>query len=343
MPWNGLGPRIGSLFSGYGGLDMGVQAVIGGTVEWVADIEPAACRVLAAHHPGVPNLGDVTAVDWATVPPIDVLTGGYPCQPFSHAGNRKGHNDARHLWPTVATAIRHLVPSLVVLENVRGHYSLGFGTVIGDLAGMGYDARWGCVRASDVGAPHQRARVFVVAYPRGTGLEGHDLAAVPSGRQGRRGADRPAAQGDQLSTADAEGNGQREQAESRVWAEPGFRAGNPAPDPTCERIRPFGPDHGQSPRADWSSGSGQLDIDWRQYAPAIARWERITRPAPAPTVPGLNGRHRLSPRFTEWMMGLPEGHVTGHGLSAKDALRLCGNGVVPQQAAHALRLLGVGA
>jgi len=80
--------RIGSLFSGYGGLDIAVQSVLGGEVAWVSDIEPASVQVLAAHHPGVPNLGDITAVDWATVPPIDILTGGYPCQPFSHAGQR---------------------------------------------------------------------------------------------------------------------------------------------------------------------------------------------------------------------------------------------------------------
>ena len=98
--------RIGSLFTGYGGLDMAVQSVLGGDVAWYSEIEPAACTVLAAHYPGVPNLGDITTVTWQDVEPVDVLTGGYPCQPFSHAGQRKGSDDARHLWPHIAAALR---------------------------------------------------------------------------------------------------------------------------------------------------------------------------------------------------------------------------------------------
>jgi len=97
---------IGSLFTGYGGLDMAVQSVLGGEVAWYSEIDKHACTVLGAHHPGVPNLGDITAVDWTTVEPVDVLTGGYPCQPFSHAGQRKGTDDERHLWPFIADALR---------------------------------------------------------------------------------------------------------------------------------------------------------------------------------------------------------------------------------------------
>ena len=155
--------RVGSLFSGYGGLDMAV----GGDVVWYSEIEPAACKVLAAHHPDVPNLGDIKKVDWSTVAPVDVITGGYPCQPFSNAGMRRGQEDERHLWPYVRDAISALRPRLAVLENVRGHLSLGLADVIGDLASLGYDARWGLVRASDAGAPHGRARVFIVADATG--------------------------------------------------------------------------------------------------------------------------------------------------------------------------------
>jgi len=157
--------RVGSLFTGYGGLDMAVEAVTGGTLTWYAEIEPAACQVLAEQHPGVPNLGDITAINWADVAPIDVLTGGYPCQPFSHAGNRKGKDDDRHLWPYVCAAIDALRPSHAILENVSGHLTLGFADVLSDLAGIGFDAEWGTFRASDVGAPHQRKRLFIVAYP----------------------------------------------------------------------------------------------------------------------------------------------------------------------------------
>ncbi len=157
--------RIGSLFSGYGGLDMAVSSVLGGSVAWHVEYDKAPSRILAHHHPDVPNYGDVTQVDFTTIEPVDVLTGGYPCQPFSHAGLRKGTDDDRHLWPHVLRAIREMGPRLAILENVRGHISLGFDVVLADLASVGWSARWGVIRASDAGAPHQRARLFIVAYP----------------------------------------------------------------------------------------------------------------------------------------------------------------------------------
>lgn len=154
---------IGSMFSGYGGLDLAVAARYRAQVVWHVDNDKAACRVLAARWPGVPNLGDVTEVDWATVPPVDILTAGYPCQPFSQAGKRRGTDDPRHLWPHVADAVRHLRPRIVVLENVARHLRDGFSIVLADLAALGFDAEWGLVRASDAGAPHRRERLWVVA------------------------------------------------------------------------------------------------------------------------------------------------------------------------------------
>ena len=117
--------RVGSLFSGYGGLDLAV----GGELAWYSEIEPAACKVLAAHHPDVPNLGDITKVNWSDVPPVDVLTAGYPCQPFSNAGNRKGTNDERHLWPYVRDAISAIPSNLVTVGQQlwRVHAPGGWG------------------------------------------------------------------------------------------------------------------------------------------------------------------------------------------------------------------------
>lgn len=157
--------RIGSLFSGAraGGLDMAVTEVFGGRVVWHSEVDEAAGKVLAHHYPDVPNLGDITNIDWHSVEPVDIMCGGYPCQPFSHAGQRKGADDERHLWPYFAEAIRRVRPGYVVLENVAGHRSMGFGSVLGDLASIGYDAQWCSIRASDVGAPHRRERVFVLA------------------------------------------------------------------------------------------------------------------------------------------------------------------------------------
>ncbi|MBM7770886.1 DNA (cytosine-5)-methyltransferase 1 [Actinokineospora baliensis] len=155
--------RIGSLCSGYGGLDLAALAVFDGDVSWFSDISAPAVMAYLHHWPNTRNLGDIRHVDWRSVDPVDVLVAGYPCQPFSLAGKRRGVDDERHLWPAVAEAIRVIGPRFVILENVSGHRSQGFGDVQSDLAALGFDAAWGSVRASDVGAPHTRDRLFVVA------------------------------------------------------------------------------------------------------------------------------------------------------------------------------------
>lgn len=147
---------VGSLCSGFGGLDLGLERAGFRTV-WHAEVDKACSEVLALRWPGVPNHGDLKKVEWSSVQRVDVITAGYPCQPFSHAGKRRGEEDPRHLWPFVLGAVRSLRPGAVLLENVPGHRSKGFGTVLGDLASCGYDARWTSLRASDVGAPHRRS------------------------------------------------------------------------------------------------------------------------------------------------------------------------------------------
>ena len=156
--------RIGSLFSGYGGIDVAVQVVFpAARPAWFVERDAAPAAILAHHWPDTPNFGDITAIDWSAVPPVDILTGGYPCQPFSHAGRRKGEADERHLWPYVREAIRHLRPRYIFLENVAGHRSLGFDQVLGDMAKDGLHAWWTSLRASDIGAPHHRERLFILA------------------------------------------------------------------------------------------------------------------------------------------------------------------------------------
>lgn len=301
--------RLGSLCTGYGGLDLAAETVLGPlTHAWHAEIDPHASQVLAHHWPDVPNLGDLTAVDWAHVEPVDVLTAGYPCQPLSLAGRRAGMNDERWIWGDVYAAIRVLRPRLVLLENVAGHLSLGFGRVLGDLAAAGFDAEWGCFRASDVGAAHRRERVFIVAWP----------AADPP-RLGHRHAG-PAGGGRIQAAAVAGGAG----------------AGELTLLPTPTAVR-YGNNQSPSPGAAVRPSLDSLArMDrWGQYAAAIARWGQVIgRPAPDPTEPGCGGRPRLSPRFVEWLMGLPAGWVTDH-LPRNPALRILGNGVVPQQAAYA--------
>ena len=340
--------RVGSLFSGYGGLDMAV----GGDVVWYSEIEPAACKVLAAHHPGVPNLGDIKKIDWSTVAPVDVITGGYPCQPFSNAGMRRGKEDERHLWPYVRDAIGALRPRLAVLENVRGHLSLGLADVMGDLASLGYDARWGLVRASDAGAPHGRARMFIVADATGSGLQ-----ASVTGDATWKGSDKPAAGGPHASDSDSASGEARVDARhsrARVRVQPLGSAAS-APDASGQR-HGEGQDHRvvgrvgspsevsgrttSTSRQEPAHRGASHDVDWGKYEQAVRRWERLTRPAPSPTIQDRDGRARLSPLFVEHMMGLPEGHVTGHGLSVTQELKMLGNGVCPQQARLALQMLG---
>ena len=155
---------VGSLFSGIGGLDLGLERA-GMKVIWQSEIDDYACKVLKKHWPEVPNHGDIKQIDWRAVEPVDVICGGYPCQPFSTAGKRKGTDDPRHLWPWVRTAIGELRPRYAILENVRGHLSLGGVQVIRELAEIGYDAEWRVVSAAGMGAPHRRERIIIVAYP----------------------------------------------------------------------------------------------------------------------------------------------------------------------------------
>lgn len=305
--------NIGSLCTGYGGLDM---ALDGDTV-WVSDIDKHAAKLLAHRFPTVPNLGDLTAVDWEAVEPVDIITAGYPCQPFSHAGKREGQNDERHIWPHIANAIRVLRPRYAFFENVAGHVSLGLADVLADLAEAGFDAEWTTVRASDVGAPHRRERLFILATdaprdPRRI-LNGDGLSPTDADQPGREGAE-PAQRSD-VST----------------WGDYG-PAGPPADTEINEQREPI--DRGQVRAEPW-------DGTWGDYQPAITQWEHVTgRAAPAPTTTGTTGRAVLNPPFVEWMMGLPAGWVTDvPGISRTGQLHLLGNGVVPQQAAHALAIL----
>ncbi|MCY0959632.1 DNA cytosine methyltransferase [Streptomyces sp. H27-H5] len=498
------GLRIGSLCSGYGGLDMAVMDLLGATVAWHCQYDPDdkhqyAARILAHHWPHVPNHGDVTAVDWSAVEPVDILTAGFPCQDVSLAGKRAGvigdtvvpagallcgncrwgdHDHATceaaspsgavpsrlsgmaaaaavaelntrdladpagpppervikgtrsGLWFHVARAIAILRPRLVVIENVRGLLSAkavrgvgpdgtpvdedggdadtlrAVGAVLGDLADLGFDAEWHVQRASEIGAPHQRERVFIIAWPAadtdherveragGPGREPQRHVARPhraaadaqgEGQQGRgvRGrptGGRPAAQDPDRSTRGERGvaaPGQEEAGRARPDSRRRGRA--PVADAEGERhgdARPTGergipaaavrsgvadvPDPASAGRGEGSSipdgidgtpsagGEGEPSrdgaqrvsgdrIEWGQYAPAVERWEAVTgRPAPRPT----DDRGRLTAEFVEWMMGLAHGHVTAvPGLSRPAQLKALGNGVVPQQAAHAIRFL----
>jgi DNA (cytosine-5)-methyltransferase 1 len=153
-----------SLFSGIGGLDLGLERA-GMTVVGQVEIDPWCRKVLAKHWPEVPRHDDVrTAVEWwggRRAP--DLVAGGFPCQPVSYSGQRGAQDDSRWLWPAMATVVRGLRPRFVLVENVIGLSTAGLGDVLGDLAAFGFDAEWGVLSACAVGAPHSRERLFIVA------------------------------------------------------------------------------------------------------------------------------------------------------------------------------------
>jgi DNA (cytosine-5)-methyltransferase 1 len=162
--------RYGSLCSGVGGLDLAVEATFGAEVAWHAEVDKEACKVLEKHWPGTVNLGDVTKVNWASAPPVDIVCAGPPCQPVSHAGPvRKGHHDERFLWDEVLEAVGTLRPGWVVFENPPGIWPW-LPAIFYRLAQMGYLGCYGTFSAAAIGACHRRERVFMLAaHPGGQG------------------------------------------------------------------------------------------------------------------------------------------------------------------------------
>ena len=264
--------RVGSLCTGYGGLERGIEQAFGPIdLVFVSDIDKDVNTLLDHHHPDTPNLGDLTKVNWKQQQPVDLLCAGYPCQPFSTAGLRKGAEDERAIFGWVADAISVLRPERILLENVAGHLVIGGVGVIAELTRLGYECRWGVVRASDAGAAHRRERLFIWA---------------------------------EITDSTAQGLQRTQPAERRLMS------------PRCNRTAHYN--------------------YWGKYGQAVAHWELIIGiSAPAP----MDNKGRINPCFVEWMMGLPEGHVTGLGLSRTAELKILGNGVVPQQAALALHYL----
>lgn len=381
--------KIGSLFSGYGGLDRAVQSVFPqAQTAWHCEFDKAPSAILNHHYPNVPNLHDVTQVDWEQVEPVDIITGGSPCQDLSTAGKRAGMADGTrsNLWVNMREAIATIQPRLVVWENVQGALSaeaysssdmepgqghLGggdghlraLGRVLGDLAEIGYDARWTTIRASDIGAPHHRSRVFLIAYPADTGCVGLQAARWGGGHgaqvAGAIGGAETLPKLKHLPTLKASDSGCGDSPAEHRRASPSIAAVSvyfphlPTPNTMDHLPAREGEAREKQLRRGDINGSrrtsmGNLREDvihpgdggiYGRYDPVVRRWEQATgTTAPNPTEPNRNGKPRLNVEFAEWMMGLPKGWITGvHGLSRAQQLKAIGNGVVPQQAATALR------
>lgn len=155
--------RFGSLFAGIGGLDLGLERA-GMECAWQIEKDPYCLRVLDKHWPDIPKYHDIKEVDPDDLEPVDLICGGFPCQPVSLAGKRLAQADERWLWPEFFRIVRALRPRYVLVENVPGLLSAGMSDVLGDLAAGGYDAEWDCIPAAAVGAPHLRYRVCLVGH-----------------------------------------------------------------------------------------------------------------------------------------------------------------------------------
>jgi DNA (cytosine-5)-methyltransferase 1 len=299
---------VGSLFSGIGGMDLGLERA-GHTVIWQSEIDPYCNKVLKKHWPTVPNLGDITTIDWGKIERPDIICGGYPCQPFSTAGKRNGTADPRHLWPAMHNAICLLRPKYAIMENVRGHLSLGFGDVLADLAEIGYDAEWQVIPAAAVGALHKRDRVFIVAYPNNA-----------RGRTPERGID---------------GNGSAQIKKRQNVAQSGVsRRGAEVAYPDGER----------SHRTEVNSAEGRQSafVDVAGRGEAVANADSRRQQKRDTPIWGVSVFNAVScQQFAQQWATEPNVGRVAHGVSDRvDRLRGLGNAVVPQVAELVGRLIG---
>ena len=363
-PPQGRRLRVGSLFSGYGGLDLAVEHVFDAETVWFSEINEPVARVFSHHWPHAPNLGDITNLNWNTVPPVDILCGGFLCQDVSTVGKQAGLAPGTRsgLWSHMAAAIDVLQPEYVVIENVRGLLSApavrnllegvtddrcksDTATRIDEATATLREVEPDPWMLGDVPTRPLRAMGAVLGDladlrrdARWVGLPA-SLVAAPHHRfrifiLAHRQGSVPNTLGIGLFTR---------------WRASGSRAGQERND----RSEP--PDHRlRSTRTEWLTGQIERlgdairpDRDhlhrWGQYADAISRWEHITgRQAPAPAVLNEGGHPRPAPEFVEWLMGLPFGWITGGGLglTANQQNSALGNGVLPLHAAIALQVLG---
>jgi DNA (cytosine-5)-methyltransferase 1 len=161
--------RTLSLFSGIGGIELGLEATGGFETIAFCEMDKHCQKVLSKHWPSVPIYNDVTQLSSLQLSNIDVVCGGFPCQDISNGGKKRGIKSGTRsgLWKEYARLINELRPKYAIIENVGALRKNGLGIVLNDLAGLGYDAEWATITAESVGYPHQRERLFIIAYPSG--------------------------------------------------------------------------------------------------------------------------------------------------------------------------------
>lgn len=288
---------FGSLFSGIGGLDLGLERA-GMVCKWQVENNPFCLAVLNKHWPNILKQHDITKTEARSLEPVDLICGGFPCQPFSHAGRRTAEEDHRYLWPHMLRIIRELKPTFVLAENVYGLITVKSGlvleTVYLDLEAAGYEVAPPIVFPSAaIGALHRRDRVWICAHTR------HDDGSAE----------------------------QRKQQEERPEEFDGIRKGinEDDPDPYISGLQRWG----RTLNTERSSELTTREMDTPLSDTYIVNGN-VTRHG-ASTVRGESRKAEIS-GHADWLIEPRLGRVA-HGIPNRvDRLKAIGNSVVPQVA-----------
>ncbi|ADV83852.1 DNA cytosine methyltransferase [Terriglobus saanensis] len=322
---------VGSLFAGIGGIDLGFERAGFRTV-WQVEINPYCQRVLAKNFPHAERYADIRECGAHNLKPVDVIVGGFPCQDISNAGKRAGITGERSgLWGEYARIVRELRPRFVFVENVAALLGRGMGTVLGDLAEIGYDAEWEIVSAADVGAPHLRERIWIVAYPN-CGRRWPNAARWNYSSRENTGR----AEADGVLGAIRKASGARHVADSsceRCGEARQLRCDEPPERSTCgsedaANTEILDGGQGRQGRSTCHSENGQSK--WPK-ALADAQHDGSHRAQGNEAESGSDrADDRLPERISQWAVEPNVGRVA-HGIPARvDRLRGLGNAVVPQ-------------
>ena len=309
-----------SFCSGYGGIERGLD--LAGTNHRVlayVEIEAYAITNLVNKM----ESGELDAApiysDLKTFPShlfrdcVDLITGGYPCQPFSGAGRRKGEDDPRHLWPYIREHVNTIRPTQCFFENVEGHISLGLSSVLSDMEEDGYDSTWGIFSAAEVGAPHQRKRVFILAN-----AIGHPLWEQPRWGSGKDG------QGQTLTGIDGEAQPMANTDSSRFEQGNEEVEGRPSEQPNGHSLQPT------TTHSDIEGLQGRVQ---RGVTDSQGRQEQKVR------CTAQRGDRWSWDRHSIWTFEPDVDRVVDGCSDRVDRIRMLGNGVVPQQSAKAWEVL----
>lgn len=314
---------VGSLFSGCGGMDLGFENA-GFNIKYQCDIDKWCRKILHKNWQHTIIVGDIHDMYERTVleNEVDILIGGFPCQPVSLAGRKNGVDDPRWLWPALDRAIRYIQPSYVVVENVPGLFTRGMGDVLGSLALCGYDAEWFSLRSSDIGAPHRRRRVFIIATNtdrlryrqerRETLREQREIGRTENDNifvcVGKSGIQTTEASNHNFARRDNSGKEKQIQFSESPY----------------QTVTDIDSEYEQRSWREQRGWDESTDGYFGSYEPAVRRWERIFGPCPNP----IDEKGRLSCEFSEWMMGFPQGWT--EGVSRTQRLKMLGNSVQVQ-------------